>query len=441
MTDTPNTPPAGDEPELDKELEKAGKNIQEIINEKYESYVPKLVFGALLLLFFGWIFKLIGLNFMNLILSILLGASGIVLFLNPAFLEAITGLGALSGALKVPETIAQEVPEALKKYARFAAAACFWFSAVFLTLWQFSIDENPWGLWPVVAAGMVIVFYTIWKKKKPWVVAWAMYALAILIVIYNLLACIPSRTWVRITGHDVKGFFSGTAAETGVDTFEAAQRAQDEKAKEIFMAEMTRRAKRGIRLEDMPKDDQVLYQKIKQERDDRSLPNALSKMFEHREAQAAPTKPEPPPPPPPPMRVADLPVPTPPPPAPPPVAAPKPLPRPEHKVPDWKVTEWGSVYGRSQNPRVTRSEVKFSADREKVTLRRQDGYWFVFKGVRVGERTYRGTWQQENPYNRDYYWGEFEIEFADDWESAESWRTIQNNPTKIRSTWEHIPRL
>lgn len=408
----------------------------------YWRVIARSIIALLLLLLIGSLANYCGWKGLDLLIAFALGVAGVTLALYPDALLYTAELGILSGLINTPPTVEQEVRRFLSGYFQAAAKLLFWISGIFFILGTISIEENPWVVLGILAAATVIFSYVVGYNPKMVIARRVVYAYACFMLVMLIFSLVPRHSWIRTTGIDVKGFFASTPTEVGVSDVrkeeELGRQSKNAKILKVLQRKVAQGGGKPLN-EILSPEELAKFKELEKEVTDRSLGKGLSTLFERREAQAATKKEEPPTPPPPAQQqLAAMPAPPPPAPLPPTIVAPKPLP-PEHKVPDWKLTEEdmdGGVY----HIRNLRCTVKFSADRETVTIRMQHGNWYLFKGKRVGERKYEGTWRDEFPRDQYYYWGHFGIEFAEDTQSAYGWKTIRDDSyNRIKTTFQYDP--
>lgn len=398
-------------------------------------YVSKIIVGFLLLLATAVFFNYIGWPGFSLWAA--LSLTGFYLFLATRPEPWLVALGLIEISKKEVETTEDEKKagkgnrKPIKEtYIRPAFQALFWLAVILLVISKISVKANPQAVLTGLVAAIIIISYVIGFEVKFAIARRLLYAFACVMMIVSLL---------QVSGLDM---FTSNPTEIGVSNIESkAEKARQERnAKMLRVIEIKAEQSGGKPLDEVLSPEELqLFVNLSKQRDARSLKSKLSSLFEHREAKAALAPPPPPPLPLKEKRTAVLPA-TPPPPQTPIVVTPNPLPPPEHKVPDWKVTEEGVNYGVFHKMTL-RSTVEFSRDRETVTIHQQYGNWYIFKGKRVGKFRYEGTWQDEFPRDQYYYWGEFGIEFAPDMQSACGWKTTRDDAdNRVKTVWEYIPR-
>lgn len=354
---------------------------------RWHAIAARYFFLALAIVLIGYGLNIIGFGGVNLIFCIIFNIAAIILATRPEPLAATVALGVASGLVRTPQTVADEMRSILTKYIRAIGQAMLWTSMIFFVLGTASFRESPTAFLIIVCAIIILgIASELWNmggKFKRRFVVW--YTTAALLC--SLFLLIPSHTWIRWTGYDVKGAVSTPERDITLERVEKAiNKAQEDDDVEILKS-IQEKVERG---EELTAQEKMFLKIMKEQRDKNTIPRKLSVFFSETPTQPAPYE-----------RPAPAPA-----PALEPAPAPAPVPIPELIREKWEICWFHPTDGQQ----CKEGAVLIKNDGLRIEIPSfKNGGILVFEGKKENEG-FKGSWNFSGPTRLS---GTFRIRFRE----------------------------
>lgn len=213
--------------------------------------------GMLLLLgliVVGLTFNYFGLKEVNFFISLFLTLAAIILATRPEPLLAAIAGGIVSGVIKEPETIRNEVTRFFKGYMEKVGYALLWISIFALFMGFIPIRENPWAVMTIATALIIIGFASKLWRKDPVIYQKVIYWYACFVFILSLFSLVTGATYIKYFGFNPKTLLEASDTENSVYEAETAVAKAQEKANVKILKAITKKVKAGTELSESEKD-------------------------------------------------------------------------------------------------------------------------------------------------------------------------------------------
>lgn len=220
-------------------LERAKKVHRKILQRWLLILLALVVFGICCNVSQKW-------QVVNIVIYVFLVLLVLITSTNPKILLSILSFGFISGAVKTPETVAEEIKAYFKDYFGAIGEILLWVSIVYMYLVFFPLYLNPKAIMPglisLATLGLIswkwIRGVTLYKR--------IIYFNSIAFFVFSLISFVPNYTWIKYTGVDVPSYFGINESTKALAAFEKARSEFEDEENSKRIKRITAEMEKGI---------------------------------------------------------------------------------------------------------------------------------------------------------------------------------------------------
>ena len=208
----------------------------------------------------------------NLIISLGLCMATLIIGTWPELIIATALTSTVSGVIRSPQTITDELERIFPIYIRTLGDVIFWTSIFGMFLGTVSCRNNP-GAVLLITVALIVIGYGSWRwQMGPTIYKRVIYTYACGCLIFAILSLVPAHTWNHWVGHDLGSAFHVSQAEQALARVEAAQQQTEDEANAKILKSIEAKVATG---QTLTQAERTFIAAVKAIREKESLPGVV----------------------------------------------------------------------------------------------------------------------------------------------------------------------
>lgn len=238
--------------------------------------LTSLLIASCVFIVIGFLLNIIGLEKINYVFALLYILIFAKFWLTPAKLTTVTALGAIVGSLENDEAVSETAIVFLRHYIAILGHILFYGAYIFLYLATTSFSEHPMIFFQILSTTIVMELAAInWGYGKRLYKKFITTTIPSMVIVCAI-GLVPDSVFQNYIGFNPKAIFRETETAKGLGKIIEIERKRMEDANVARLVKIGEQVEAGKTLS---LNDEAFLQRMKRERDERTLPALLRKLF------------------------------------------------------------------------------------------------------------------------------------------------------------------